>query len=668
MRNRAWFAAAVAVVLLLAAPAANAFGKTVQVDKNAGGAADAPACGTGVNTPCVTIGGALNPADGNAGDGDTVNVAAGTYTEQVTITKGVTLHGAGIGQTIVKATSHPLAQCSTLTDSNGAKIEPMICVDHASGPVIIENLTTDASGSGADTNCTDDVEGIYALNSAVTVQQTDEENDQLIPASLGGCQGGDGITIRSNDSTPRTVAVEGNTINHYQKNGITIVGSGLAFTVSGNTVTDQPQSQIAPNGIEVGNAGTGTISNNTVSGNECNDTGAGCGADPINDTQSTGLLLFDNGPVTVSNNTLSGNDIGIFTGNFSNTSGTVNITGNKLTGNRYEGLFAGAGTTNASGNTITGSNIGVENASFNFSSPDPSNAVLNLTDNSITDNGTALQLDVSQSGTNNPVTTAHDNAMTHNSHGIANNTGETVNASDNLITCDAGSGAACVSGSGVTTTPLTLKVTPARAQIGIPNQTTTVTAELVDSAGHVVSGAAVPDGSEIGFAASLGSIPANAPTTGGVATATLTSGSTTGTSVVAAGFDDQAATTSVLFGAPAGPPPTLTITKTKTVTKSLPLIISSSLRASRRGVLSFVAVNPLSSTVSVKITLTIRQHRHTVTVAKRTVRIARHRSQTIRLTLTRAALKTLLKAHKLRVTDTTVAASESSKATLTLTT
>ena len=60
--------------------------------------------------------------------------------------------------------------------------------------------------------------------------------------------------------------------------------------------------------------------------------------------------------------------IGIFTGDCSNAQGctysgtpsTYNVTGNTLTNNRYEGLFAGSGTTNASGNTITGSNIGVE--------------------------------------------------------------------------------------------------------------------------------------------------------------------------------------------------------------------------------------------------------------------------------------------------------------------
>src|SRR5258706_574370 len=62
-------------------------------------------------TLCVNPGGAggcfnsiqLAVNNANVAGGDTINVAAGTYTEQVTITKGVAIAGAGQGVTIVKA-------------------------------------------------------------------------------------------------------------------------------------------------------------------------------------------------------------------------------------------------------------------------------------------------------------------------------------------------------------------------------------------------------------------------------------------------------------------------------------------------------------------------------------------------------------------------------------
>ena len=39
-----------------------------------------------------------------AGNGDTIEIAAGTYREQVTVDgKNITIHGAGSGQTIIEA-------------------------------------------------------------------------------------------------------------------------------------------------------------------------------------------------------------------------------------------------------------------------------------------------------------------------------------------------------------------------------------------------------------------------------------------------------------------------------------------------------------------------------------------------------------------------------------
>lgn len=565
MKSKSLIALAAALAIIFAIPAASAFAATtVHVDKTAAGAADGAGCGTGANAPCLTIAGGI----ANATDGDTVQVAAGTYNEQVTITKGITLDGAGIGQTFINPPSHPLSQCPAASGQ-----QPVVCVNTASGSVTVEGFTINPSanlnGAQDDGN---DILGVYVLDTNATISDNDVEHARMQPrAALGGDQGGGAIRATNDDATDRTVVISGNTVNDYQKGGIVVRGAGLGFTISDNTVTEGPADDIAANGIEAFGAGSGTISGNSVSGNECNDTADGCGSDPLNDTQSGGILLLNDGTVTVSNNTISGNDVGIFQADCGAASGcTYNgptqttITGNTFTNNRYEGVYADAGDTTLTNNTISGSNIGVENASFNNPSfPDPGDADLNMSGNKITGNGTGIQIDQDQSGTNNPHLTANDNDLSNNTNGLTNNTDQTEDANNNLFSCDAGSGTQCVTspgGGGVNdSSSLTFKVSASTSSIGINGQTSTITAELVDSNNNVVSGAVVPNGTHIGFATSLGNIPASATTTNGVATAVLTSGATAGTAHVSSGFDGQQATTDVTITGPVQSPPTLTL-------------------------------------------------------------------------------------------------------------
>ncbi len=756
------------VAIIIAAPAASAFAATINVNGTTG--ADTAGCGAAAS-PCKTIGAALNPSDGNAVDSDTVLVAAGTYVEQVSITKGITLDGAGVGQTIIQSPAH--SGLSTCYQHSGSDTEAMICIVAADAPATVENLTVNAdsgiNGDSEEHGCASDIAGIAVQDSSATIDNAEVDHARLIPRSAtGGCQGGIGIEVRNPSGNARSITIENSTINDYQKGGITIHGTGLAYTVTGNTLVESPAGDIAPNGIEIGESGSGTVSNNDVTGDECNDTAGGCGvANPITGVQSAGILLYDDGTVTVSGNTVSDSDIGIFAGDCSSAQGctysgtptTSDITGNTLTNNRYEGLFAGAGNVNATGNTISGSDIGVENASFNNpGGPDPGDANLTLTNNSLSNNGTGIEEDEDQSGSNNPHTTAHMNVISGGNSGITNNTSQDVDANDNLITCSAGSGPQCVQGSGVTTSSLILKVSAASSSIGLNGQTDQITAELVDSAGDVASAPAVPngstisfstslgslpasgtttdgvatvnlssgatagaaavsalfdgqianisvtfaapapaltlrisagrrsvglggtdtitatvldsaghtattsevpDGTKIGFATSLGSIPATATTTNGVATVQLSSGTNAGTAVVAAGFDGQAVTTDVAIG-PVNKPPTTTVVGA--------VVVSGGTLRESKGVVLFSVENPQSKSATATLTLSAKIGGRTVTIARRTVTIGAHKTVPVGLTLSAAARRSLAKANgHLRVTLTALVAGVHARANFTLT-
>jgi hypothetical protein len=107
------------------------------------------------------------------------------------------------------------------------------------------------------------------------------------------------------------------TIDNYQKNGITIDGIDSTASIFEVTVTGAgPTNQIAQNGIQISFGATGTVSNSTITGN--NYTGTG-------EAFSTGVLVVGGGGsscgigkysplvrhASVIRNTLINNDVGI---------------------------------------------------------------------------------------------------------------------------------------------------------------------------------------------------------------------------------------------------------------------------------------------------------------------------------------------------------------------
>jgi parallel beta-helix repeat protein len=132
------------------------------------------------------------------------------------------------------------------------------------------------------------------------------------PLTGQGSQHGNAVYYRAFGGTA-SGTISGNTVTHYQKNGITINGS-VSATITNNTVTGQgPVSWIAQNGIQIGYGAKATVSGNTVTGNAYTGT---------NNASSGGILVvggecFGTGlPITVNlsitKNTLTNNDVGVF--------------------------------------------------------------------------------------------------------------------------------------------------------------------------------------------------------------------------------------------------------------------------------------------------------------------------------------------------------------------
>lgn len=317
----------------------------------------------------------IQAAVNDSSTGDTIHLGAGTFEEQVTINKNITLTGQGATSVIKSPTS--LALQFTTSGPN----YPVVYVNNAGNGAEINQLKIDGAGRA---NGNYRMMGLAFYNAAGTVDNVTITGIRETP--LSGAQQGTGLYVFQNDSVARTIEVTNSIVTDYQKNGIVLAGAGLTVDVQDNTVTGVGDTiQIAQNGIQVSTGAGGTVSGNTVSGHMYS--GGLGGADPINDTQSAGILIFGaaNGTV-VSNNIVNANDIGIYN------LGNSTISGNQLgntTANRYEGIFLDQGTSTVSGNTIIGGNIGL--AVYSFDGNDAATSTT-VSGNTISGTGTLIHL------------------------------------------------------------------------------------------------------------------------------------------------------------------------------------------------------------------------------------------------------------------------------------
>lgn len=269
--------------------------------------------GVGCTTSYTSIQAAVD--DALVTDGWTIYVDAGTYIEQIDISKNITLRGA------VNAI---IQSPSTLDTSFGSK-KAVVYVHDADAN--ITNFTVDGNGQG---NANYQFVGIAYYNASGDIWNNTVTGITNTPFS--GVQGGVGIYVLNDDGTLRTVDITNNTVNDYQKAGIVANGDDLTANITGNIVTGQgPTSVIAQNGIQVGFGATGTISNNTVSENAWTGTYGGSN-DPATDPEadgSAGILLYMPGSgVEIHHNNLADNQFGVW----SVAAPDVNIHDNTISG------------------------------------------------------------------------------------------------------------------------------------------------------------------------------------------------------------------------------------------------------------------------------------------------------------------------------------------------
>jgi parallel beta-helix repeat protein len=251
--------------------------------------------------PCATIAYAMGVAPTTA----TVKLAAGTYPEQLAVTKNLTFVGAGQASTIIEPTS--LTNVDNDPNDRGVPQAEIVNFEGTSSGGL-EDLTVNGTATAEPTEdgCAQGYEGVTffdATGKLVSVRVTGIDDTP----SFYGCQQGFGVYVANGDGAGHTVTMTSITVDNYEKDGILCINVGTVCTIGTSKVTGSgPNDQIGQNGIELDNLTSATVTGTSVSQNIYTSPQY----DGPGDTyySASGVLAFNAGTLTVSHSVLTGND------------------------------------------------------------------------------------------------------------------------------------------------------------------------------------------------------------------------------------------------------------------------------------------------------------------------------------------------------------------------
>ena len=346
------------LILSFYAPPASAQAVSANATPNTIVAKTKALCPTATYT---TIQSAVNAAR----PGDIIRVCAGTYDEQVVIQTQLVLQADN--GVVVK----PVAVSSNATGPTGDPIAAIILAENSLN-VQLQGFIVDGSANGI-MDCSPRLVGILYQDASGIVSHNEVRHMRLV-SSLDGCQSGNAIEVESSGSGHASVTITSNTVDTYQKNGITANETGTQVSINENTVTGVgPTVGAAQNGIQIGFGAQGTITSNSIANNvysPCN-SASNC---PAN---AAGILIFQSDGIHMQHNVLGVNQVGIFVAANNAVVGSSTIfhsvaldgialvgngntaSGNDVSNSDEAAVFIQGNNNTVSNNALTGATVGI---------------------------------------------------------------------------------------------------------------------------------------------------------------------------------------------------------------------------------------------------------------------------------------------------------------------
>jgi nitrous oxidase accessory protein NosD len=254
-----------------------------------------------VQCPAATFT-SIQDAINAANPGNLIRVCPGTYREQLSINKSLSIEGDN-GAIVMPSNMRVNA-----TGSTGTPIAAAILVKEAAN-VEIQGLIVDTVNNGI-TQCSPNLIGILYQNSSGSIGHNAVRNTKL-SVSSNGCQSGDAIVVQSLGGETSKVSIDDNSVHDYQKNGITGNELGTEVTITNNVVTGLgPTTGAAQNGVQIGFGAKGSVLRNAVADNVWSP----CVSLENCAFSATGILIFQSDDVRVGHNSVATNQIGTYAG------------------------------------------------------------------------------------------------------------------------------------------------------------------------------------------------------------------------------------------------------------------------------------------------------------------------------------------------------------------
>jgi len=250
-----------------------------------------------------------------AADGDTIQISAGTFREQISVVgKQLTIFGAGEGQTIIESPDtgslvKTLYEANHSVPNNYAIVTIKDDADVSLSGLTIDgrdqgNLTQD---SGANNFVGIDTYNADAVVAGVTVTNIRELGGD--PPVLSGNQRSHAIIVAGyGEAGTYHVEISDSTITNFQKTGILARGPGVVVDIENNEIVGTQTAAQTQNGIQIGSANAFAGTTGTVSGNTISNIGYD---NPATDNPyvggATGILTYHSGSdLVITDNDISG--------------------------------------------------------------------------------------------------------------------------------------------------------------------------------------------------------------------------------------------------------------------------------------------------------------------------------------------------------------------------
>jgi hypothetical protein len=280
--------------------------------------------------------------------GDTIKVLRGTYIEQLTISKSLTLVGSGARITTIKAPT---------TLQPGITGNPNIVQVSDGSTVTMKGFTVrGTSGSSCGTSPGNGLVGVNVLEDATINIDSFGVRDCTFDAFRVGAP-----SFTPNGLQVGHATISRTDIDDYQFSGVEAFadGSTLAISRSKINAADTPIT-LTPVGIVSSDGAKSMITNNKITGNICHL--SLCGPDYLNQFQGFGMLIITSADGTiVSHNDVSNNDVGI---GIIEGSGCCKIDQNILRNNQFFSVVIQDGEQMVSNTIIFGGKVGVLAVAF----------------------------------------------------------------------------------------------------------------------------------------------------------------------------------------------------------------------------------------------------------------------------------------------------------------